>query len=179
MTKNVLILTGSPRRKGNSDLLSLEFMRGAKEAGHTVEMIRVADKNIRYCLGCGACAKTGKCVQTDDMAGILDKMLAADVLVFATPVYFYSMSGQMKTLIDRTVPQYTALSDKEVYFIITAADTDKSMMEKVIEALRGLTQDCLDGTRERGIIYGLGVHEAGAVASTPAMQEAYEMGKKV
>ncbi len=179
MTKKVLILAGSPRKGGNSDTLSAEFMRGAKEAGHEVEMIRIADKNIHYCRGCGACGHTGKCILKDDMAEILDKMLAADVLVFATPVYFYSMSGQMKTMIDRTVPKYTEISNKEVYFIITAADTDKDIMEKVIEALRGFTQDCLEGAQEKGIIYGLGAYEPGTVASTPAMQEAYEMGKGV
>ncbi len=179
MTKKVLILAGSPRKGGNSDTLSVEFMRGAKETGHEVEMIRIADKNIHYCIGCGTCHKTGKCVFQDDMAEILDKMLAANVLVLATPVYFYSMSAQMKTMIDRTVPKYTEISNKEVYFIITAADTDKPIMEKVIEALRGFTRDCLDGTQEKGIIYGLGAYEPGTVAAIPAMPQAYEMGKGV
>ncbi len=178
MTKSIYFSRLTSQR-GNSDTLSAEFMRGAGEVGHEVEMIHIVDKNIHYCRGCGACGRTSRCILTDDMAEILDKMLVADVLVLATPVYFYSMSGQMKTMIDRTVPKYTEISNKEVYFIITAVDTDKPIMEKVIEALRGFTRDCLEGSQEKGIIYGLGAYEPGTVASTPAMQEAYEMGKSV
>ncbi len=179
MSKKVLILAGSPRKGGNSDTLCVAFQKGAQEAGHEVEIIRVADKNIHYCIGCGTCHKTGKCVFQDDVPAILEKMVAADVLVLATPVYFYSMSAQLKTLIDRTVPRYTEITNKEVYFIIAAADTDKPIMEKVIEALRGFTRDCLDGTVEKGTVYGLGAYEIGDVTATPALQAAYEMGKGV
>ena len=107
MSKKVLILSASPRKGGNSDVLCDTFLRGATEAGHSVEKIFLRDKNIHYCTGCGVCNRTHRCVQKDDMAEILDKMVAADVIVLATPVYFYTMDGQMKTLIDRTVPRYT------------------------------------------------------------------------
>ena len=94
MSKKVLILSSSPRKGGNSDLLCDEFMRGAKESGHDVEKIFIAQKKINYCMGCGVCNSTSKCVQHDDMAEILDKMVSADAIVLATPIYFYSMDDQ-------------------------------------------------------------------------------------
>lgn len=178
MKKNVVILSASPRRKGNSDILCDEFMKGATEAGHDVETIFLADKNIKYCTGCGVCNTTHECVQKDDMKEILVKLLKADVIVMASPVYFYTINAQMKTLIDRIVPQYTSLSNKEFYFIITAADTDLNMMERSIECFRGLL-DCLENPTEKGIIYGVGAWQKGEIKGTKAMQEAYEMGKNV
>lgn len=178
MKKNVVILSASPRRNGNSDILCDEFMKGATEAGHDVEKIFLADKNIKYCTGCGVCNTTHECVQKDDMKEILVKVLKADVIVMASPVYFYTINAQMKTLIDRIVPQYTSLSNKEFYFIITAADTDLNMMERSIECFRGLL-DCLENPTEKGVIYGVGAWQKGEIKGTKAMQEAYEMGKNV
>ena len=104
--KNVLILSSSPRRGGNSDTLCDEFMQGAIESGHRVEKVFLRDKTIHPCTGCGVCSQYKKpCPQKDDAAEIIGKMLAADVIVMATPVYFYAMSAQMKTLIDRYNPQ--------------------------------------------------------------------------
>ena len=92
---------------------------------------------------CYACKKTGVCVQKDDVAEILDKMAAADVIVLSTPVYFYQMNAQMKTLIDRTMACYydERLSGKDFYFIVTAAE-DKPALERTMDGLRGLT-DCI------------------------------------
>ena len=178
MSKRILIISGSPRLHGNSDILCDEFKRGALEAGHEVEKIRLSDKKINFCLGCGVCNATGKCIQKDDMAELLQKMLAADVIVLASPVYFYGMNGQMKTFIDRTVPQYTKISDKDFYFIITAADTIQKHMDKVIEGFRGFTADCLENAHEKGIVYGLGSWLKGEVKhNKEAMQQAYEFGK--
>lgn len=102
MNKNVLILSSSPRRGGNSDRLCDAFLQGCKDAGHTVEKIFLKDKHINYCTGCGICSMYGKpCPQKDDAAEVIEKMIAADVIVMATPIYFYTMSAQMKTLIDR------------------------------------------------------------------------------
>ncbi|MDP4107406.1 MAG: flavodoxin family protein [Bacillota bacterium] len=179
MSKKVLILSASPRKNGNSEILCDQFMKGAEEAGNQVEKISLRDKNIHYCTGCGVCNTTHQCVQTDDMAEILEKMLAADVIVMATPVYFYTMNAQMKTLIDRAVPKYTAISNKEFYFIVTAADTEQDNLERTIDGFRGFTDDCLEGAIERGVIYGVGVWHKGEVNGTKAMQQAYEMGKLV
>ena len=178
MTK-VLILSSSPRKGGNSDLLCDEFLKGAKDSGHEVEKIFVADKNIGYCTGCGECYLTHKCVQDDDMTQLLDKMIDSDVIVLSTPIYFYSMDAQLKTLIDRTVPRYTKISNKDFYYIMTAADTNKSNLEKTVEAIRGFTLDCLVNAKEKGIIYGVGVWNVGEIKDTPAFSEAYSMGKNI
>ncbi|MGN1102370.1 MAG: flavodoxin family protein [Huintestinicola sp.] len=175
--KNILIISASPRKGGNSDTLCDEFLRGAKDSGNNAEKIFLRDKKINYCTGCGVCNDTHKCVQKDDMAEILDKMVNADVIVLATPVYFYTMDAQLKTLIDRTVPRYTEISGKEFYFIVTAADTDKSMLEKTVEGLRGFTEDCLPNPIEKGVIYASGVWQSGEVKGTEYMRQAYDMGK--
>ena len=175
MSKKVLILSSSPRRGGNSDTLCDEFMRGAQQAGHTVEKIFLKDKTIRYCTGCGVCNEGKPCPQKDDAPEIVRRMIAADVIVMATPVYFYTMSAQMKTLIDRCCARYTEMTDKEFYFILTAAEESIPMMERTVECFRGFL-DCLEGPTERGVVYGVGAWHVGEIKSSPAMQEAYELG---
>lgn len=179
MSKNVLVLSASFRKGGNSDVLCDEFIKGAKEAGHNVEKIHVNDYQINFCRGCGVCNTTHKCVQNDDMVKILDKMVNADVIVMGTPVYFYNMNGQMKTLIDRTVPRYEEISNKYFYFILAAADSSRANMERVLESFRGFTEDCLNNTHEKGIVYGTGAWQIGDIKGSPALKEAYEMGKNV
>ena len=178
MSKQVLIISSSPRRGGNSDLLCDRFMAGALEAGHKVEKIFLPDYKINYCLGCGVCNTSHVCVQKDDMKPLLEKMVKAEVIVLATPVYFYSMDGQLKTFIYRTVPRYTEISDKDFYFILSAADTEKKNLSRTVEALRGFTEDCLNGAKEKKIIYGVGAWQKGEVKNTPAYLEAYEAGLK-
>ncbi len=179
MTKKVVVLSGSPRRSGNSDLLCDQFIQGAREAGHEVEKIFVRDKKINYCTGCGTCFNGNKpCPQKDDMSGVLDQMVAADVILMATPVYFYTMNGQMKTLIDRTCACYTEINDKNFYFIMTAADGNKKSLERTLEEFRGFTR-CLEGVTEKGVIYGTGVWEKGEVKNTDAFNEAFRMGQVV
>lgn len=179
MQKNVLIISSSPRKGGNSDTLCDRFMEGAKESGHVVEKIWLRDKKIGYCTGCGYCFQANECSQKDDMAEILEKMIAADVIVLSTPVYFYSMCGQMKTFIDRTTPKYEEVKNKDFYFIMTAADGDKANLERTMEAFRGFTEDCLDGAKEAGIIYGTGAWNIGEIQNTPAYEEAYQMGRQI
>lgn len=179
MSKKVLIISSSPRRNGNSDLLCDQFIAGAQEAGHYAEKIFLKDKKINYCTGCGTCIDGKKsCLQKDDMAEILEKMVDVDVIVMATPVYFYTMCGQMKTLIDRTCARYTEISNKEFYFIVTAAVNSKQAMERTLEEFRGFTS-CLSHPKEKGIIYGTGTWEKGEIIGKPAMKQAFEMGKKV
>ena len=170
--KNILVISASPRKGGNSDVLCDEFIKGAQQAGHKAEKIFLRNFKVNYCV----CNSTHKCVQKDDMAEIMDKMVNADVIVFATPVYFYTMDAQLKTLIDRTVPRYTEMVNKEVYYILTAADTNAANLEKTVESIRGFTLDCLDGAVEKGILYGTGVWDKGEVQSSAHMKTAYEMG---
>jgi len=111
------------------------------------------------------------------MAQLIEKMLEADAIVLATPVYFYTMDAQLKTFIDRCVPRYTDMSGKEFYYIVTAADSDKSMLEKTVDAIRGFTLDCLGGTTEKGIIYAAGLWQKGQANGTDYVHQAYKMGK--
>ena len=178
MAKKVLVLSASPRKGGNSDLLCDQFMLGASEAGHQVEKILLRDQRITYCSACGACQSNGgRCTQQDDMAEVLDKMVRANVIVMATPVYFYAMNGQMKTLIDRTYARYTEISHKEMYFIMTAAVSNKELLERTLEGFRGFSS-CLGGAQEKGVIYGTGAWEIGDIKGSPALAQAYQMGKK-
>lgn len=180
MNKKVLIISASPRKGGNSDTLCDEFMKGAIDAGNTVEKIFLRDKKINYCTGCGFCNTNDytACSQKDDMALILDKMVIADVIVMATPVYFYTMDGQMKTFIDRCCARYTHISNKDFYFIVTAADVRPQALERTFDGFRGFTA-CLENAREAGLLYGAGVWNMGEINDTNSMKEAYEMGKKV
>lgn len=178
MSKKVLILSGSPRKGGNSDILCDEFMKGANESGNEVEKIRVVEKKIGYCRACYICKETGICAIKDDMAEILQKMIDADVIVLASPVYFYSIDAQLKTVIDRTVARWLEVKNKEFYYIMTAADEEKESLETTLACFRGYA-DCVEGAKEMGVIYGTGVYEKGEVKNTNAMNEAYEMGLNV
>lgn len=179
MSKNVLIISASPRKGGNSDTLCNQFMKGAEEVGNRVDKIRLAELNIDYCSACYACKKIGHCVKQDDMEQVLSKIRIADVIVLATPVYFFTMNAQMKTMIDRTLggAQKAGLENKEFYLIATAAD-GKAAMERTIDGLRGYLE-CLPGAKEMGVIYGAGAWQLGDIQSSPAMQEAYQMGKSI
>jgi multimeric flavodoxin WrbA len=178
MSKKVLILSSSPRRGGNSDILCDQFLAGAQEVGHQVEKIFLKDKKISYCTGCGVCFEKHVCSQKDDMTEILNKMIVSDVIVMSTPVYFYTMCGQMKTLIDRTCARYAEVRNKEFYFIVTAAVKSKESLKRTIEEFRGFTS-CLTKPKEKGAIYGTGSWNVGDIKQSKVMVEAYEMGKSV
>ncbi len=179
MRKNVLILSASPRRNGNSDILCDQFAKGANKAGHIIEKIFLKDKNIQYCTGCYMCEKTkGICVIKDDMSEILEKIIQSDILVLSTPVYFYCMNAQLKTVIDRTVARYGEIRNKDAYLIATAGEKGMEAMEGTITSFRGFL-DCLQNVREAGLILGQGVHIHGEIKNSPVMQEAYEAGVKI
>lgn len=179
MSKNVLILMGSPRKDGNSDILCEEFARGAAEAGNKVEKIRVADKDIHPCIACYHCRDNGgECVFKDDMKDVLQKMIDADVLVLASPVYFYSIDAQLKAVIDRTVARWLEVKNKEFYYIVTMADEEATSADTTLACFHGYA-DCVEGAVEKGVIIGGGAYEKGEVRECPAMAQAYQMGKNV
>lgn len=176
MAKKVLILSSSPRRGGNSDLLCDRFLEGARKAGLEVEKIFLKDKKINYCMGCNRCYNgEHPCPQQDDAAEVVGKMVDADVIVMASPVYFYTVCGQMKTLIDRACARYTEMNDKEFYFILTAARAEHRDDAAHGGVLPGLPRLPRRAT-EKGVVYGVGAWHAGEIKSSPAMQEAYELG---
>lgn len=178
MRKKVLILSGSPRKGGNSNILCDEFAKGAAESGHEVEKICVAEKNIGYCRACYACKNSGICAIKDDMAELLQKIIDADVLVLASPVYFYSIDAQLKAVIDRTVARWLEVKNKEFYYIVTMADEATASADTTLACFRGYA-DCVDGAEEKGVIIAGGVYEKGTVKDTTAMKQAYKMGKNL
>lgn len=179
MSKKVLILSGSPRKGGNSDLLCDEFARGAKDAGNEAEKVFVRSQKVAPCNACYYCRDhAGACVIEDDMAGILDKMQAADVVVMASPVYFYSIDAQLKAVIDRSLARWTNIPNKEFYYIMTAAEDSADVMDCTLECMRGFAR-CLQGAKEMGVIEAKGVYGPGEVRGTRFMEEAYKMGAAV
>lgn len=176
--KKILILSGSPRKGGNSDTLCDYFMKGAIDAGNHVEKIFVASKNITYCKACYACKNTGICAIKDDMPGVLAKMIEADVIVLSSPVYFYSISAQLKAVIDRSVARWLEFRNKEFYYIMTAAEDEPTTTDCTLECFRGFAA-CLEGSKEAGIISAKGVYNRGEINNTVFIKQAYEMGKSV
>ncbi len=174
--KNILILSASPRKNGNSDILCRQFIKGAQDAGHKTERISLYDKKIECCRACYACFKTGKCVIGDDMAKILDKMQKADVIVVATPTYFCTMNGKLKTAIDRFLPKWQELGGHDVYLIITGHD-GKAGLKLAGEELKTIFGGL--GNEIKGCIWGERVWQKGEVEGTKAMQEAYQAGSRV
>lgn len=180
MSKKVVILSSSPRKGGNSDALCDEFFKGAKSSGNEVEKIFLKDKNISYCTGCGYCNTVNQtaCAIKDDMEEALELMINSDVIVLATPVYFYTMCGQLKTFIDRCCAKYTQIRNKEFYFIMTAADGSKSSFDKVLEEFKGFLS-CLGGAKVKGSISASGVWQKDDIKNTQYLKQAYEMGADV
>ena len=177
--KNVLIISTSTRKGGNSDMLATEFAKGAKEAGNEVDVVNLAGKKIEFCRGCLSCVKTQKCVIDDDAAEVRDKMLSADVIVWATPIYYYCISGQMKTMIDRGNPLYTSdYKFRDIYLLATAAEDEGYVVEGAVKATQGWI-DCFEKASLKGVVFAGGVDKKGEIAGHKALAEAYEMGKGI
>ena len=176
--KNVLIISTSLRGGSNSELLAKECAKGAEEAGNCVELLSLKGKKIQYCIGCLSCIKTRKCVQKDDAPEIMEKLRRADVLVFATPIYYYEMSGQMKTLLDRMNPLYSSdYAFREVYMIATAADGGDSTFEKAYNGLQGWV-DCFPKAKLCGLVAGEEIGDPKDAVNHPdVMEKAYELGR--
>ena len=175
--KKVLIIATSPRKGGNSEQLADAFLRGAKEAGNCVEKVCLRENSVVFCRGCLACQETKRCILEDDMAEILQKMQNAEVIAFATPIYFYGMSGQMKAL-DRTNPLYGSnYTFRDIYLLATAADGDESAMDGAASGLMGWIA-CFEKTRLAGTAFGGGVTEKGTLREADAKQ-AYRLGRSV
>ena len=180
MIKRILVLSTSPRIGGNSETLADVFIKGAEEAGHETKKICLYDKKIEFCKGCLGCQTTGKCILRDDAERIIAQMKAMDVLVFATPIYFYEMSGQMKTLLDRTNPLFPAEYEfRDIYLLATSADEEESSMEAAVKGLEGWIS-CFEKSRLAGVVRGTGADKKGAIEECgEALSAAYEMGRNV
>lgn len=178
MSKKVLIISGSPRKGGNSDKLCDRFAEGARDAGHSVTKVSLADCKVGFCTGCNCCGQTHRCIIDDDVPEIIGRMMTSDVIVMASPVYFYSVDAQIKALIDRSVSVWTVMRDKVFYFIMTSAEDTDTVMDCTLECFRGFAS-CIDGSTEGGVIYAKGVHKKGEVVDTDYRQQAYDMGRTI
>lgn len=179
MSKNVLIISSSPRKGGNSETLAASFAKGAGEVGHKVETVYLREKNYGFCKGCLACLKVGHCVIDDDAVEIAAKMHDADVLVFATPVYYYSVSGQLKTMLDRANPLFDSdYAFTKAYLLATAAEDGEETVEGTVKAVQGWV-DCFERCELAGTVFAGGVNGVGDIAGHPALEKAYQMGKEV
>ena len=178
--KKVLIISTSLRGGSNSEILAKECERGAVEAGHEVELISLKGKEIKYCIGCLACQSKGSCVITDDVAEIMRKVQEAEVIVYATPIYYYEMAGQMKTLLDRMNPMYSQeYAFRDIYMIATAADDSEDAFDKAYQGLQGWV-DCFENAALKGIVKGGGIDDSGTAANhSEIMKEAYGLGKSL
>lgn len=179
MAKKILIIETSLRANSNSDALAEEFAKGAKSSGNEVEIVSLKGKNIAFCKGCLACQKLGKCVIEDDSSEISRKMLNADVIVWATPIYYYEMSGQMKTLIDRANWLYSAdYAFRDVYLLSAAAEDDDYVDAGAAKGVQGWI-DCFEKARFAGKVFAGGVNDGGDIANHKALSEAFELGKSI
>lgn len=179
MNKKVLIISSSLRANSNSHMLAQSFCDGAKEAGHETELISLRDKQISFCRGCLACQRTQKCVIDDDAVALAEKMKSSDVLVFATPIYYYEMSGQLKTLLDRANPLYTTdYKFRDIYLIATAAEDEDSTWERAASGLQGWI-DCFPKARFARAIFGGGVTDPGEIRDRAVMEKARALGKGI
>lgn len=176
--KHIVILSGSPRKNGNTNLLCRQFQQGAEEAGHIVRFIPLAEKRIGFCRACDVCMRNGgACIQKDDMENILCAFQQADVVVLATPVYFYGVSAQMKACIDRTYPIWQHLGRKEVYYIVSAG-LGEDIIARSLGDLDGFVEH-FEQYEIKGRLYASNVMEAGAVRTLPVMEAAYQAGLHV
>lgn len=180
MAKKVLIVSASFRPHSNSNILAHEAERGALDAGHEVEFINLKDKNIKFCQGCLACQTTLQCVIKDDMSELIRKVQNADVLIFATPIYYYEMSGQLKTFLDRCNPLYPGeYRFRDVYLITTSQDTADHASDTATSGLLGWIT-CFEKAGLGGIVIGSGVTEQNEIKEhADILLQAYEMGKNV
>ena len=179
MSKRILIISSSPRKGGNSETLAAAFAKGAQAAGHQVETIYLREKQVGFCKGCFACLKLGHCVIEDDAVEIAAKMHDTDVLVFATPVYYYCISGQLKTMLDRANPLFdTDYAFTKAYLLAAAAEAEPETVEGAEKTIQGWV-DCFPRCQLVETIFAGGVNDIGEIAGHPALERAYQVGKEI
>jgi len=177
--KKVIVISTSLRPGSNSDMLADKFVEGAIAAGHDVEKVSLNGKNIQFCKGCLACQKLGRCVINDDVNDIMARVLKADVVVWATPIYYYEMSGQMKTLIDRMNAMYPLdYRFRDIYLLTTAAEDEEHVPARAEAGLTGWI-DCYPKCRLAGHLFCGGVNAARDIVDNPKLQAAYELGHSI
>ena len=177
MGKKVLVISTSLRKNSNSEALAASFVAGAQETGCEVAQLSLRGKSIDFCKGCMACQKTLHCIIKDDANAIVEQIGKADVLVFATPIYYYGMSGQMKTLLDRANPLFPSdYAFRDVYLLATAADEDENAVAGAKKGMEGWIS-CFPKSRLKGVLFCGGVTDTGDIDGNKALEKARQMGR--
>ena len=179
MAKRILVISTSLRGKSNSERLADAFIQGASENGNDVEKVTLKGRQIHFCTGCLVCQKQNKCVIDDDAIEVVQKMQEAEVLVFATPIYYYEMCGQMKTLLDRSNSLYPSdYAFRVVYLLATAAEAEEATPQRAASGLTGWV-DCFEKASFAGMVFAGGVNDPAEIEGHPVLQKAYELGKSI
>ncbi|MBQ9274745.1 MAG: flavodoxin family protein [Succinivibrio sp.] len=180
MSRKVVIISASLRKNSNSEALALAFKEGAEAAGHEVEFISLKDKKLSFCKGCFSCQKTLLCTIKDDASAIVESLRQAQVIVFATPVYYYEMAGQLKTLLDRANPLYPSdYAFGDVYLLATATDTDATAIDGARQGVLGWVR-CFPKAQFKQALFCGGVTDPGDIAAnSAALDGARELGAQL
>ena len=175
----IIILMGSPNKSGSTSILVNEFTKGAEESNHAVEVIDVCHANIRPCIGCVACGYEGPCVQKDDVEGIRQKLLSSDMVVFATPLYYYGMSAQLKTVVDRFCAYNSSLNSRHLKsaLLTVAWNADDWTFEALEAHYRTLVRYI--NFEDKGMVLGYGCGSPAMTQGSKYPKEAYELGKNL
>ena len=179
MSKSIVVLSGSPRKGGNTDMLAAAFIEGAEAAGNNVTLYRTADLKIGGCLGCGHCfEEKGVCVQKDDMPPILDAIRKADVLVLASPIYYWSVTAQLKLAIDRMYPLIRVKAPiQRAAMLLTCGNKSEDVNEGAVFMLSRLCRAY--GWDNAGVVTAAGLHEKEEIAGRAELDEARTLGRDI
>lgn len=179
MAKRITVVTGSPRKGGNTDIMVKHFVKGAEEAGNTVTVVDAGRSKIGGCLGCEYCfSHEGECVQKDDMQEFYPVLRQTDVLVYATPVYCFTFSAQIKAFMDRMFCGIgKPFGIKETCLLTVFEDKDATIVEPMIATYKALT--AYSGMKDIGVVAQHGTYEKGAIEGKPGLAQAYELGKSI
>jgi len=174
----ILVITGSPRRKGNSAILADNFIKGAEEAGHTVFRFDAAFKKVHPCTGCNHCGMDGPCVFNDDFNEVRSNIIDADAVVFVSPMYYFGLSAQIKTVIDRFYAINGQIHvSKKTALLMTYADTVAKEAQPILSHYETLINYL--GWEDCGRVIASGVWTAGSVKNTKFPEQAYKLGKNI
>lgn len=178
--KKVVIISSTNRKGGNSEILAQNFKKGAIDSGYNVDFIFLRDIKMEFCKGCLACQKIHKCIINDDINSLLEKIRKSDVIAFATPIYYYSISGQLKTFLDRMNPLYgNDYNFREIYFMASAFDSSEKAFNIAIKDIEGWIS-CFEKSELKGVILGKGLGDIkDAEKNKNLLDKAYSMGKNI
>jgi multimeric flavodoxin WrbA len=179
MSNNIVVLSGSPRKDGSTERLVQEFIAGAREAGKLVTEFRVADMQIAPCLGCGSCHQSGVCVYKDDMPQVLDALRSADALLLASPIYYWNVTAQLKTAIDRFYSslRVNPLSVKRAALLLTSGNAAPDTCEGAIVTYKRICRH--QNWEDAGIVTAQSLHTPEMLDGRAELSQARELGRNL